>query len=460
MQETTNILQRMREIAVQAANETNTVSDRESLNQEFTQIRDELDRIANSTTFNGQNVLDGSRGTAQFQVGANSSTDNQIRVDLSTSTRSEDIGKRFTGNLNLTNVTGTDISAAQSATTVGDGNLNITTADGSAALNLSSYAESVPSAKGRIQSSAYAIAESINNNSDINVDAEAFNTVTGAGATLSSLSAATSNSASQGDTVMASASYTLNINGVDITTGYVAMDTATAAAGGGTMQSISATANLTADPIVAAINEKSDETDVTAQVVNDNGVSKIQLKSLNGGNIAVSEMVTNTSGYGSTGLVLSSTNGTSFTSFRGSVEIGADNGITVDATTNGDVFTNLNGSATGTLQFNQAEYLDTTDVLSVDNARTAIDRIDSAIEQIDSFRGELGAAQNRFESTITNLNNSVQNLTASRSRIQDADIATQASELTQNNIRRQAAASVLAQANQQQQIALQLLGGG
>ncbi|MFB6261415.1 MAG: flagellin, partial [Thiohalorhabdaceae bacterium] len=101
MQETTNILQRMREIAVQSANETNTDSDRESLNQEYSEIRDELDRIANSTTFNGQNLLDGSRGTAQFQVGANSSTDNQISVDLSTSTRSEDIGKRFDGTLNF-----------------------------------------------------------------------------------------------------------------------------------------------------------------------------------------------------------------------------------------------------------------------------------------------------------------------------------------------------------------------
>jgi flagellin len=98
--------------------------------------------------------------------------------------------------------------------------------------------------------------------------------------------------------------------------------------------------------------------------------------------------------------------------------------------------------------------------LTQEAARDAINYIDQAITDIDAFRGDLGAAQNRFESTITNLNNSVQNLTASRSRILDADIATQASELTQNNIRRQAAASVLAQANQQQQIALQLLGGG
>jgi flagellin len=99
------------------------------------------------------------------------------------------------------------------------------------------------------------------------------------------------------------------------------------------------------------------------------------------------------------------------------------------------------------------------DVASVTNAQDAIDKIDAAINDVDTTRATMGAAQNRLESTIANLENSVQNLTESRARIKDADIAKQAAEQTQNNVRRQAAASVLTQANQNPQLALQLLGG-
>lgn len=72
LSETTNILQRMRELAVQSGNSTYNASDRRSLNSEFSQLQSELDRIAGSTTFNGQKILDGSNeGGANFQVGAN-----------------------------------------------------------------------------------------------------------------------------------------------------------------------------------------------------------------------------------------------------------------------------------------------------------------------------------------------------------------------------------------------------
>ena len=71
LQESTNILQRMRELAVQSANDTNTSSDRASLQAEVSQLQSELDRIAETTTFNGKNLLDGSLGGAKFQVGAN-----------------------------------------------------------------------------------------------------------------------------------------------------------------------------------------------------------------------------------------------------------------------------------------------------------------------------------------------------------------------------------------------------
>jgi flagellin len=82
MQEQTNILQRMRELAVQSRNDTNSTEDREALNKEFAQMSDELSRIANSTQLNGKNLLDGTAGVLTFQVGSNSGSNNQISISL------------------------------------------------------------------------------------------------------------------------------------------------------------------------------------------------------------------------------------------------------------------------------------------------------------------------------------------------------------------------------------------
>ena len=98
------------------------------------------------------------------------------------------------------------------------------------------------------------------------------------------------------------------------------------------------------------------------------------------------------------------------------------------------------------------------DITSVEGAGNAIDTIDGAIAQIDTIRGDLGAIQNRFESTIANLSNVSENLSAARSRILDADIAQETSAMTKNNILQQAGVSILAQANQAPQLALSLLG--
>ena len=91
-------------------------------------------------------------------------------------------------------------------------------------------------------------------------------------------------------------------------------------------------------------------------------------------------------------------------------------------------------------------------------AMNAITVIDSAIESISDIRANLGAVQNRFESVISNLSNVVENMSAARSRIMDADIAAETATLTRNAILQQAGTAVLAQANQQPQLALQLLG--
>ena len=89
---------------------------------------------------------------------------------------------------------------------------------------------------------------------------------------------------------------------------------------------------------------------------------------------------------------------------------------------------------------------------------TVLSAIDGAISKVDQARGSLGAVQNRFESTISNLSNIAENVTAARSRILDADIAQETSNMTKQNILQQAGVSILAQANQAPQLALSLLG--
>lgn len=103
--------------------------------------------------------------------------------------------------------------------------------------------------------------------------------------------------------------------------------------------------------------------------------------------------------------------------------------------------------------------IDSTDVASQSAARLALDAINSAIVSVTRNRGALGAAESRLEVTISNLQVARENFKAAESRIRDVDVASEAAELTRVNILQQAGASILAQANAQPQLALQLLGG-
>jgi len=101
----------------------------------------------------------------------------------------------------------------------------------------------------------------------------------------------------------------------------------------------------------------------------------------------------------------------------------------------------------------------TSDILNPVNAQTAINSIDAAIATVTETRGDLGAKQNRFSSTIRNLTNISENVSASKSRIMDADFAAESAKLAQNQVSQQAASTMLSQANQQSQVAMSLLQG-
>ncbi|ACV67924.1 flagellin [Desulfohalobium retbaense] len=134
------------------------------------------------------------------------------------------------------------------------------------------------------------------------------------------------------------------------------------------------------------------------------------------------------------------------------IQVGPNN--TGNDTINIDLSENLRASAAGLA----VDSLTIGSGSTLSDIQAAISGIDTAIGTVDEFRSELGATQNRLQSSISNLENAAQNLTESRSRIMDADIAKESAEMTQNNVRQQASAAVLAQANQQPQLALQLLG--
>ncbi|QUM79648.1 flagellin FliC [Moritella sp. 5] len=101
----------------------------------------------------------------------------------------------------------------------------------------------------------------------------------------------------------------------------------------------------------------------------------------------------------------------------------------------------------------------TSDILNPLNAQKAIDNLDTAIATVTDIRGDLGAKQNRFSSTIRNLTNISENVSASKSRIMDADFAAESAKLAQNQVSQQAASTMLSQANQQSQVAMSLLQG-
>ena len=147
MQESTNILQRMRELAVQSANDTNSASDRKSLQAEVSQLISELDRIASTTSFNGQKLLDGSFAGASFHVGANAG-------------ETIDFGVASTKTKNIGNVAQGTSSSVTSATAEG---VTITLGDGSAQVVRSSaeFAHTTDTTY-RGADSAYAKAAAIN----------------------------------------------------------------------------------------------------------------------------------------------------------------------------------------------------------------------------------------------------------------------------------------------------------
>ena len=382
-----NNLQRIRELAVQAANATNNASDRQALQEEVAQLISEIDRVATSAQFNGVNLLDGSFTSQAFQVGAN--VGQTISVSQIASARTSSLGQ-FRGVV-LTNQsigTANNTAAAQSVT-VGGSTVSL----------------------GTIANDARALTNAINASGVSGLSATA-NVNTLAGQTSATAPTAAGNS-------------TVDINGTSITIA-------------GTTNLVTNRANA-----VAAINAQSA---VTGVLASDTGTS-VSLTAADGRNITVANFLAG----GATGAVLASYGLAAATTAGATINVTYQAPSTVTGTL----------SWTGAFAPAAATIAATGTALSGINvatgANTAISAIDAALNTVNGQRATLGAIQGRFEQTISNLQITSENLTASRSRIQDADFAEETAKLTRAQVLQQAGVAMLAQANAVPQNVLSLL---
>lgn len=414
LNETGNILQRMRELSLQAANGSNSASDREALQAEVSQLKQEMTRIAEQTSFNGQTLLDGSFGSRSFQVGANANQTISVSVD---DARAASLGSHsMTANGTLTGSIQTGTTADQN-TVSAETDLTVTTGAGtSAAISYSQHAE------------ASDIADAINTGAgSVGITASASNT-----ATLENLADA------DGDGV----SFTLN----------------------GSTVSASVTNSNDLSEIAAAINGVAESTGVTATFADSSDKSSLTLKTTDGRDIDISGFADDDAsgagvaanvelnGHGSTGNTLTSGGATTSAIAVGTVELTSSEGAFTLANASTEVFTGASASSSFSA-------VSDVDISGGDDsgAQSALAVIDSALAAVSSQRADLGAMQNRFESTISNLQTTSENVSAARSRIQDADFAAETAALTKAQILQQAGTSVLSQANSLPQNVLSLL---
>ncbi|MEO8081066.1 MAG: flagellin [Caldimonas sp.] len=391
----TSSLQRMRELAVQSANATNSASDRVALQQEVAQLATEIDRVATQTQFNGLNLLDGSFTAQQFQVGANAGQ--TITVSSIASARASALGVYQGFNL-VTQSIGTASNTPQALTvTVGAG---ATVALGSVAVD----------------AKAQAAAITAGNISGLTASANA-----------TSVAAGTSTAAAS-----AAGTATYTVNGVAISIAGVN--------GAGALASNRANA-------VAAINAQSAATGVTAT---DTG-SGVSLAAADGRNVALTYAAGTFTGSAAADFGLSAT---AITGGTLNLSYAAPSG-----TSGSVVFAQTGGLSSSTAIASTGTAVGATDISTVAGANAALSSIDAALQTINGSRAALGAVQNRFSSTIENLQTAGENLSASRSRIQDADFAMETANLSRAQVLQQAGTAMVAQANQLPQLVLQLLKG-
>jgi flagellin len=401
-----DILQRVRELAVQSSNASNSASDRKALQTEVTQLTSELNRIAGTTEFNGTKLLDGSMGTANFQVGANAGQlISMTGSNFTTTTYGNNQVKGAAAVVTDDGVSGAKAGAATISGSLGSATITSATDD-----------------------SAKTIAAKIN--------AETSNTGVSASAKTDAL------------LTSGGGAYSLDVksdNGTAVTVSF----------------SVSGTGNKADDyaAAISAFNAQTAKTGVTAQYA-DGG---IKLTNTNGADIDVKNNNDATTGA-SISMASYDADGKANTTtpLAGGKEGVANGQVTMDSEKS---FSVVEGTATG---FSLAgtnsgastlKSVANLDISTFEGAQNAIKTADAALSSVNGQRAELGALQSRFSSAISNLQSTTENLSASKSRITDTDFASETANMTRGQILQQAGTSMLAQANSLPNGVLSLLRG-
>ncbi len=406
-------LQRIRELAVQSSNASNSASDRNALNNEATQLVAEINRIATTSSFNGVKLLDGSFNAQTFQVGANNTANDRITVASISSAQ--------------TNALGVGSGSSYSSTTAAASATTNALAAGNVTINGYTVGAAITDGVSFAQGANSAIAK-----------ATAINAITGS----TGVTASVSSTAVAGTTVTTSGAIAAGdvlINGVDI--GAIAAATTSAATRG--------------SDIAAAVNKISNQTGVTATFNTTTGA--VALSAADGRNITVTNSTNAAATAANTGLGTAASGTTSTSTANISLSSSSSAGITIGGGANA-------GNAGLTTGYTAATATAGAGVSSLNlstaaGAQAALATIDAALTTVSDSRSALGAYQNRFASVVTSLQTTSENLSASRSRITDTDFASETAKLSRGQILQQAGTAMLAQANSLPNGVLALLRG-
>ncbi|MBU2013846.1 MAG: flagellin [Gammaproteobacteria bacterium] len=417
LQQSTNILQRMRDLSLQAANGSNDAVDRSALQKEVGALQSELSRIAETTTFGGRKLLDGSFGSTAFQVGANANE----TIDVSIGNASANKMGAY-----VSDKAGSVLGAATLAAGI----------DASGELKISANGKQTTVEAFTATDTAGEIAKKINAagtpvKASARTDAVIEKNATVATFDLKIEVMKTDNS---------KADSTIDLTGL---TNFDQVVSAVNASGSG----ISAKVNGNGSLEISSGDGSTIKFTGAARIAagTDAAANSMTLK------VRSAEDTTPKDNAGDLSAAADITLAAAAGYANGALKLSSSAAYSLATTTAADL-AKITGEASGTL----AKVSDV-DVTTAYGAQNAIDVIDAAIAFIDSQRSDLGAVQNRFDNTISNLQSISENVSAARGRIQDTDFAAETANLSKNQILQQAGTAILAQAKQLPQAVLSLL---
>jgi flagellin len=519
LNETQSILQRMRELSVQATNGTLTADDRTKIQGEADQLVDEIDKIGNNTEFNTKKLLNGSIGTVATTNNSFSDATSKTAVSITKTTSDTQTGVAAMAVTTAGAASYTTAAAWVGGITAGD---TITVTKGAGASAVSTTFAMDPT------DDQQAVVDRINAKKDES-GFEAFVSTSG-GVQLRSTTAGTAGNLSLADsnggavltkigvgaanvgvdtvvTVAGSTSFTNDGNNVKVNDGIMkglefklqgveeaatlktVAFTAPAVAGdsitlNGTTITFDAVTGSTQNNFVNTVNSFSDRTGITVTSSGTNldfttlakgdqvginlgytgGAGGLDLGAGTAGTYNQAQIIVGGAAYtaGTDNIAAVAANNAAITVTASGVDfhVGANSGQTMTLKVGDMRAAGLGTGVTNTSLISNVSELKTKAAFStVSGAEDSIKILDEAIKNVSVERSNLGAVQNRLEHTINNLGTSSENLTSAESRIRDTDMAKEMMNQTKSNILSQAAQAMLAQANQQPQGVLQLLRG-